>query len=59
MLGTAPDASPDVIKAAYYERLEEYHPTRVAHLGERLRDMADEESIAINLAYAEARRRHC
>ena len=56
VLGTAPDASMDVIKAAYRERLKEYHPDRVAHLGEKLRDVADEEAIAINQAYAEALR---
>ena len=56
VLGTAPDASMDVIKAAYRERLKEYHPDRVAHLGEKLRDLADEEAIAINQAYAEALR---
>lgn len=56
VLGTAPDASMDVIKATYRERLKEYHPDRVAHLGEKLRDVADEEAIAINQAYAEVLR---
>ena len=57
VLAVSPGASAAEIKAAYRERLKEYHPDRVAHLGEKLRAVATAEATAINAAYAEAMRR--
>lgn len=52
LLGLSPSATPDEIKLAYRKRIREYHPDRVAGLGEKLRDMANEESKVINHAYS-------
>ena len=56
VLGTPVGASFEMIRAAYKDRLKEYHPDRVAHLGEKLRNLANDEAVAINQAYAEAMR---
>jgi hypothetical protein len=37
-------------KRIYRERISEYHPDKVAHLGKELRDLADRKSLEINLA---------
>jgi DnaJ-class molecular chaperone len=42
--------------AAYRELIQKNHPDKVAHLSERIRRVADEETRRINAAYAEARR---
>jgi DnaJ-domain-containing protein 1 len=42
--------------AAYRELIQKNHPDKVAHLSERIRKVADEETRRINAAYAEARR---
>lgn len=38
-------------RSAYRERIAKYHPDKVAHLGEKLKETAEQESKAINLAY--------
>ncbi len=52
ILGVAPSASPDEVRAAYRKKIREYHPDRVVGLGEKLREMANEESQTINNAYS-------
>lgn len=39
-----------MVKAAYREKMRQYHPDRVAHLGKALRDLATIEALKINLA---------
>jgi hypothetical protein len=39
-----------MVKAAYRERMRQYHPDRVAHLGKALRDLAAIEALKTNLA---------
>jgi DnaJ-domain-containing protein 1 len=39
------------IKRQYYQRITEYHPDKVASLGPKLREVADEETKKINAAY--------
>ncbi|MCP4036220.1 MAG: DnaJ domain-containing protein, partial [bacterium] len=51
VLGVARSASSDVIKAAYRARMKEYHPDKVAHLGEELQNLAHEKSQEIQRAY--------
>ncbi len=41
---------------AYRELIQKNHPDKVAHLSERIRRVADEETRRINAAYAEAQR---
>lgn len=51
VLGISPGASPDAIRAAYRERMQEYHPDKVAHLGEDLQALAHARSQEIQRAY--------
>lgn len=56
-LGISPDASTDAIKAAYREKVKQYHLDRVASLGPKLRQLAESETKKLNAAYEEALRR--
>ena len=51
VLQVGPSASPDAIRAAYLARMKEYHPDRVAHLGEELQKLAHEKAQEIQRAY--------
>ena len=51
VLGIPRSASSDAIKAAYRSRMQEYHPDKVAHLGEELQKLAHEKSQEIQRAY--------
>jgi len=52
ILEIEPTATPTEVKAAYRKKIREYHPDRVAGLGDKLKKVADEESKAINKAYS-------
>jgi DnaJ-domain-containing protein 1 len=56
VLGIPRSASSDSIQAAYRARMREYHPDKVAHLGEELQSLAHEKSQQIQRAYQELRR---
>ncbi len=45
-------ATPQDVRAAYRKKIREYHPDRVAGLGDKLKKMANEESKEINKAYS-------
>jgi preprotein translocase subunit Sec63 len=51
VLGISPNSNKKEIKSAYLNRLSEYHPDKVAHLGKDLRDLADQRTRAILEAY--------
>jgi len=51
ILGVTRTASRDAIQAAYRARMKEYHPDKVAHLGEELQKLAHEKSQEIQRAY--------
>lgn len=51
ILGLQPGASPAEVKAAYRKLAKEYHPDKVASLGEELRDLASKKMKEINAAY--------
>ena len=53
VLGIPRSASSDAIQAAYRARMKEYHPDKVAHLGEDLQELALEKSQQIQRAYRE------
>ncbi len=55
VLGIPPSASNEVIHSAYRARMQEYHPDKVAHLGEELQKLAHEKSQQIQRAYQELR----
>ncbi len=45
------ELTPETVRAAFLQRLREYHPDRVATLGVKLRRLAEEETKRINAAY--------
>ncbi|MBT4763254.1 MAG: DnaJ domain-containing protein [Bdellovibrionaceae bacterium] len=53
ILGIRPGANADEIKAAYKHKISEYHPDKVAHLGDELQTLAKLKSKEINQAYKE------
>jgi hypothetical protein len=56
ILRVPPDSSMEDIRRAYRRRMSEYHPDKVAQLGEEIRQVADQKSKEINAAYEEASR---
>ena len=51
VLGVARTASSEEIRVAYRARMQEYHPDKVAHLGEELQRLAHLKSQEIQRAY--------
>ena len=51
VLGIAPSASRKTIQSAYKARMSEYHPDKVAHLGEDLQKLAHRKALEIQRAY--------
>jgi len=55
VLGIPASASADAIRAAYRARMSEYHPDKVAHLGEDLQKLAHRKAQEIEEAYRQLR----
>ncbi|MFP4581586.1 MAG: J domain-containing protein [Candidatus Sumerlaeia bacterium] len=51
LLGVETSAGEEDINVAFKARLKEYHPDRVAHLGHKIREVAEREIKLINEAY--------
>ncbi len=51
ILGIAPDASTDEVKAAYRKLAARYHPDKVMHLGEEFQKLAERRFKEIQSAY--------
>jgi uncharacterized membrane protein YkvA (DUF1232 family) len=56
ILGITASASEEEIQAAYKARMNEYHPDKVAHLGEELQKLAHRKALEIQQAYRELRK---
>jgi uncharacterized membrane protein YkvA (DUF1232 family) len=55
-LGVSASASQEAIASAYKARMSEYHPDKVAHLGEDLQKLAHRKALEIQEAYRQLRR---
>ena len=55
-LGVPASASQETIESAYKARMSEYHPDKVAHLGEDLQKLAHRKALEIQEAYRQLRR---
>lgn len=51
LIGVDPNALSSEVRKAYYQRIGEYHPDKVASLGAELRALAEAKSREINAAY--------
>ena len=51
ILGVAPNATPEQIRQAYRALAAQYHPDKVAHLGEEFRALAEKRFKEIQAAY--------
>ncbi len=57
VLGVPRGASSEEITRAFRSKMKQYHPDRVADLGEELRDVAHEKSVEIQQAYEALKKR--
>jgi uncharacterized membrane protein YkvA (DUF1232 family) len=51
ILGIPTSSSREAIRSAYRSRMNEYHPDKVAHLGEELQELAHRKVLEIQKAY--------
>ena len=56
ILNVPPDATAAEIRHAYRTLMSQYHPDKVANLGDELKSVAERKSKEINIAYEEAMR---
>jgi DnaJ like chaperone protein len=56
ILGIDASASREEIQSAYKARMHEYHPDKVAHLGEELQKVAHRKAVEIQRAYEQLRK---
>ena len=56
VLGIPASASAETIQSAYKARMKEYHPDKVAHLGEELQELAHRKALEIQQAYQQLRK---
>ncbi len=56
ILGIDSAASGEEIQTAYKARMHEYHPDKVAHLGEELQKVAHRKAVEIQQAYEQLRK---
>jgi DnaJ-domain-containing protein 1 len=54
ILKVSPDASYDEVKTAYQNLIRQYHPDKVASLGDELKELSEKKTKEINVAYREA-----
>ena len=57
ILGVSPSSTPDEIKAAWHQRVKQYHPDRLHHAGSTVRAAAEDMTKLLNVAYDELMRR--
>ncbi len=57
VLGLEPDAGPEEIREAYRRLSQQYHPDKVAHLGQELQNLANSKFIEIQKAYEKLKKK--
>ncbi len=57
ILGVPADASWPHIQAAYKEKIKQYHPDKLSHLGEEFSTLANEKFLEIQTAYEKLKQR--
>jgi len=58
ILGLSGETSKAEIRKAYRHLVTQYHPDKVTHMGDRIREVAEEEMKKINEAYSYFRKKH-
>ncbi|MCG8637259.1 MAG: DnaJ domain-containing protein [Desulfobacterales bacterium] len=58
ILGVPPDAGWTQIQAAYKEKIKQYHPDKLSHLGEEFSTLANEKFLEIQAAYDTLKQKH-
>jgi uncharacterized membrane protein YkvA (DUF1232 family) len=53
ILGVSAEATWEQIQAAYKEKIKQYHPDKVSHLGEEFSHLANEKFLEIQKAYGD------
>lgn len=56
MLGVQESSSIEAIRKAYLQKIQAYHPDKVASLGEEFQRLAELKSKEINAAYERAKK---
>ncbi len=56
ILGIPKSSSQETIRSAYRSRMTEYHPDKVAHLGEELQKLAHRKVLEIQKAYQQLKK---
>ena len=56
ILGIPESSSQETIRSAYRSRMKEYHPDKVAHLGEELQKLAHRKVLEIQKAYQQLKK---
>lgn len=57
VLGVAPTATPEEIRAAYQALVRQYHPDKVDNMAPELRELAEQRTKEINAAYNQLRKK--
>lgn len=56
ILEVEPNASDDEVKKAYYKMATKFHPDKVAHLGEEIKNSSESKFQELNVAYEEIKK---
>jgi len=56
ILGVAKTASWQEIQTAYKEKIKQYHPDKLSHLGDEFADLANEKFLEIQTAYGQLKK---
>jgi DnaJ-domain-containing protein 1 len=58
VLGISEQSTADVVRAAYYAKIKQFHPDTVTGLAKEFQELAERKTKEINQAYRQASQRH-